>query len=245
MYTSSALLLMGAAICGQATSPSWLDHYSTARARGVEAGRSLAVFVGKGKAGAAQCCRDGKLSDAAEKLLAKHYVCVYVDVEKPSNKWLADAFAFTKGNGVALSDRSGNIQTFYHDGEVSAAKLLDALRAGAGIADETAKGVLAFTAANFDAAVLKSKQPVLVDFYADWCGPCQRMQPVMSALCADCNEIAKVGKLNTDQNRAIASEYGVSAIPAFLIFQNGRVVDRVVGATSKEDLAARIKAVLK
>ena len=239
------LLLLSGAMIGDVPAPSWHTDYSAAQSKGAAAGRPLAVFVAPGAAGHAQCCREGKLSDDAASLLASHYVCVYVDARDPANKSLVEAFGLSSGKGVILSDRRGVHQAFYHDGDLSSADLLKALRAGAGAASAAdvaaAETPLVFTTANFDAEVLKSTQPVLVDFYADWCGPCQRMSPVVTALGAELRGVAKVGKINTDRAGAIASTYGVSAIPAFLIFQDGRVVDRVVGATSKEDLAARLK----
>jgi thioredoxin 1 len=178
--------------------------------------------------------------------LFEKYQCVYLDVAVPSSKRLIESFAITAGKGVVLSDRTGDYQTFHHDGDLSAAELTVRLQKHFELAAAApAESYVDLTAANFAAEVLESKQPVLVDFHADWCGPCQRMGPVVVALGADFRGRAKVAKLNTDQNRALVAKYGVSAIPAFLIFQDGQVVDRVVGATSQAALANRLNAVLK
>lgn len=93
--------------------------------------------------------------------------------------------------------------------------------------------------ATFRKLVLESEVPVLVDFYADWCGPCQRLTPVLQELAAETPN-AKVVKVNVDDSPALASEYGVDAIPSLKVFQRGRVVDEQVGLASKSQLRAML-----
>ena len=89
---------------------------------------------------------------------------------------------------------------------------------------------------NFEKEVLKSEKPVLVDFYADWCGPCNAMAPVIEELAAELDGKAKVGKINVDENSDIAVEYNVMSIPTLIIFQNGKEEKRLVGLRDKEEL---------
>ncbi len=89
---------------------------------------------------------------------------------------------------------------------------------------------------NFEKEVLKSEKPVLVDFYADWCGPCNAMAPVIEELATELEEKAKVGKINVDENSDIAVEYNVMSIPTLIIFKNGKEEKRLVGLRDKEEL---------
>jgi len=95
---------------------------------------------------------------------------------------------------------------------------------------------LTFTDAAFDQDVLNSDLPVLVDFWAPWCGPCRAMSPTVDAVAADYEGRIKVGKLNTDENQATAMRYQVRGIPTLLLFKGGRVVDQRVGAMPKSEL---------
>lgn len=97
-----------------------------------------------------------------------------------------------------------------------------------------------FTDQNFDQEVLKSDVPVLVDFWAPWCGPCQAMGPVIEDLAKDMNGKAKVGKLNVDENSEMASKYGIMSIPALKIFKGGQVVQEFVGMQAKDTLKAAL-----
>ncbi len=99
---------------------------------------------------------------------------------------------------------------------------------------------LKFTDSNFEKEVLQSDVPVLVDFYADWCGPCRMMAPIIDELAKDYEGKAKIGKINVDQNGNTASEYGVMSIPTLLLIKNGKVVDQIVGAVPKQHLAQRL-----
>ncbi|MGB4660422.1 MAG: thioredoxin [Mobilitalea sp.] len=99
-----------------------------------------------------------------------------------------------------------------------------------------------FTDANFETEALQSTRPVLVDFYADWCGPCKMMAPIITDLADEYEEVFKIGKLNVDQESATAAKYRVMSIPTTLIIKEGIVVDTIVGAVSKNDLIAKIEA---
>ncbi len=101
-----------------------------------------------------------------------------------------------------------------------------------------------FTDANFNEEVLKSDIPVLVDFYADWCGPCKMMMPVVEKLAETYDGKVKVGKINADDNGQTAGKYNVMSIPCFLIIKNGEVVDTVTGAVPADVLAKKLDAVL-
>ena len=95
---------------------------------------------------------------------------------------------------------------------------------------------LKLSSENFEKEVLNSEKPVLVDFYADWCGPCNAMAPIVEELATELNEKAKVGKINVDENSDIAVKYNVMSIPTFIIFKNGKEEKRFVGVRDKEEL---------
>lgn len=97
---------------------------------------------------------------------------------------------------------------------------------------------------NFEEEVKKSNIPVMVDFYADWCGPCKMMAPLVAQLSEEYSGKCKIAKCNVTDYPGPASEYKIMSIPAFLFFKEGKVVDSVVGAVSKNELADRIKQVL-
>lgn len=99
-----------------------------------------------------------------------------------------------------------------------------------------------FTDDNFKAEVLEAELPVLVDFYADWCGPCKMMAPVVEALAAEYEGRVKIGKLNVDQSPDTAGQYGIMSIPTLLFFKNGEVVNKIVGAVPKSDLEQALDA---
>lgn len=97
-----------------------------------------------------------------------------------------------------------------------------------------------FNEANFEAEVLKSELPVLVDFYADWCGPCKMQGPIIEELAEEIKATAKVGKLDIDANPAIAEKFGVMSIPTLMIFKGGEVKKTFVGLQSKEGLKSEL-----
>lgn len=101
-----------------------------------------------------------------------------------------------------------------------------------------------FTDENFDAEVLKSDKPVLVDFWATWCGPCRMIAPHIDELAGEYDGRAKVGKLDVDNNQAVATQFGIRSIPALLIFKEGQVVDTLIGAMPKAAIAERLEAVV-
>ena len=97
-----------------------------------------------------------------------------------------------------------------------------------------------FTDQNFEEEVLKSDKPVLVDFFAVWCGPCQMMAPIIEELAKDMGDKAKVGKLDVDANQETAGKYNVSSIPTLIFFKDGQEVERVMGVQSKEELEKKL-----
>jgi thioredoxin 1 len=107
------------------------------------------------------------------------------------------------------------------------------------------QNVLEFTDANFDAEVIKSGQPVLVDFWAEWCMPCRMLTPTIEAVAAEFAGKVKVGKVDTDSNRNVSMQFGISAIPTVILFKGGQVKKKFVGLTSKNDLAAAMTEATK
>ncbi|MDD6492287.1 MAG: thioredoxin [Firmicutes bacterium] len=97
---------------------------------------------------------------------------------------------------------------------------------------------------NFEEEVRKSSMPVLVDFYADWCGPCKMMAPLVAQLAEAYEGKCKIGKCNVDENQELAREFRVMSIPTFIFFKDGKAVETVIGAVSKNELEAKIKQVL-
>jgi len=100
-----------------------------------------------------------------------------------------------------------------------------------------AGNVLTFSDANFQTEVLSSEQPVLVDFWAPWCGPCKMIAPTIDTVATEFSGKVRVGKLNTDDNPQTATSYGISAIPTVLLFKGGQIVDKFVGVVTKDKLA--------
>jgi thioredoxin len=95
---------------------------------------------------------------------------------------------------------------------------------------------------NFDQAIRDSKVPVLVDFWATWCGPCQMIAPVLDEIAKEQGDAIRIVKVDVDQNQTIADRFGVRNVPTLLFFKGGEVRDQVVGVTSKADLVSRLNA---
>lgn len=101
-----------------------------------------------------------------------------------------------------------------------------------------------FTSSNWNEKVLQSDKPVLVDFWAEWCGPCRMIGPIVEEIAKEYDGKAVVGKLNVDENGDIAGNYGIRSIPTLLVFKGGQIVDKIVGAVPKPSITQKIDAVL-
>jgi len=104
------------------------------------------------------------------------------------------------------------------------------------------KATIEINEANFEAEVLKSAQPVLVDFWAEWCGPCKMLGPVLDEIATEQAGRAKVAKVNVDNNPSLAARFGVQAIPTLLYFAGGEVRDKSVGVQGKKAIASKLEA---
>lgn len=103
---------------------------------------------------------------------------------------------------------------------------------------------LEFNDSNFETLALKSDKPVIVDFWAEWCGPCRMVGPVVEELAKEFDGKAIIGKLNVDHNPQVSAKYGIRSIPTILFFKNGQVVDKQVGAVPKHVLTQKLQAQL-
>lgn len=104
-----------------------------------------------------------------------------------------------------------------------------------------AENVRTITDSNFESLVTKSTTPVLVDFWAEWCGPCRRLTPTVEALATELGTKVTVGKLNVDENPAVPGRFNIKGIPTLLLFKEGQVVESVVGFVAKEELRKMIE----
>jgi thioredoxin 1 len=98
--------------------------------------------------------------------------------------------------------------------------------------------IVALTRENFAEQVIASPTPVLVDFWAEWCGPCKMIAPILDELADEYDGRVKIGKVNIDEQQGVAAEYGIRAVPTLLLFDKGQVADQIVGLRSKRDLKA-------
>ena len=99
---------------------------------------------------------------------------------------------------------------------------------------------LEFNDSNFDEMVLSSDKPVLVDFWAEWCGPCRMVGPIVEELAGEYEGKAVIGKVNVDENQGVAAKFGIRNIPTLLVFKNGEIVDKQVGVAPKNVLAGKL-----
>jgi thioredoxin 1 len=106
------------------------------------------------------------------------------------------------------------------------------------------ENVLSINADNFESEVKNSDKPVLVDFWAEWCGPCKMLGPVLDELADEKGDAVKIGKVNVDENQELSAEYGVKSIPLLLFFKDGEVKDQIVGVASKDAIAAKLDALV-
>ena len=104
--------------------------------------------------------------------------------------------------------------------------------------------IVKLTEANFSQEVLSSAKPVLVDFWAEWCGPCKMIGPLLDELASEYDARVRIGKVNIDEEQALAAQYGIRAIPTLLFFKNGEVAAQIVGMCSKRDLKSNIDKLL-
>ena len=103
-----------------------------------------------------------------------------------------------------------------------------------------APNILVLTQENFSKEVLQSPQPVLVDFWAEWCGPCKMLSPILDELAQEYDGKVRIGKVNIDEHQNLAAQFGIRSIPTLLLFKQGQVADQIVGLKSKRDLKASV-----
>jgi thioredoxin 1 len=103
--------------------------------------------------------------------------------------------------------------------------------------------ILTLTQENFAKEVLQSPQPVLVDFWAEWCGPCKMIGPLLDELATEYSGKVKIGKINTDEQQELAGQYGIRSIPTLLFFKNGQVVNQMIGARGKRDFKTALDSI--
>ena len=103
--------------------------------------------------------------------------------------------------------------------------------------------IITLTQENFAKEVLQSSTPIVVDFWAEWCGPCKMIGPILDELAEEYNGRVKIGKVNIDEHQELAGQYGIQSIPTLLLFHEGQVADQIVGLRSKRELKAKFDRV--
>ena len=101
--------------------------------------------------------------------------------------------------------------------------------------------VITITSENFENEVIKSEKPVILDFYADWCGPCKMMSPIIDAIADEMEAEVKVGKVNSDDEMELAEKFGIMSIPTIIIFKDGKISSTFVGVTAKSEIINAVK----
>ncbi len=104
------------------------------------------------------------------------------------------------------------------------------------------EGMIELTDSNFESEISKTETPILVDFWAVWCGPCRMVAPELEKLLVEKKDVLRIGKLNVDENRNISIKFSISSIPTLLLFKNGEMVKKMVGAMSKDKMLAEIES---
>jgi thioredoxin 1 len=107
-----------------------------------------------------------------------------------------------------------------------------------------AANIVTLTQENFGKEALQSAQPILVDFWAEWCGPCKMLAPILDELAAEYDGKVRIGKVNIDEHQQLAAQFGIRSIPTLLIFKQGQVADQIVGLRSKKDLKGAFDRVI-
>ena len=102
------------------------------------------------------------------------------------------------------------------------------------------ENIIELDSSNFESTISDTIVPVVVDFWAPWCGPCKSIAPILEELASELGESVKISKVNVDNNSEIATKYEIRAIPTILVFKNGEIVETIVGLTSKDDLKAKL-----
>jgi thioredoxin 1 len=102
--------------------------------------------------------------------------------------------------------------------------------------------IITLNESNFDRELRQGDKPIIVDFWAEWCGPCKMIAPLLDEIAREKNGMVKIAKVNVDENQSLSFKYNIRAIPALLFFKNGQLRDQIVGVTSKKDLLNRIEA---
>jgi thioredoxin 1 len=264
-------LLGGSASANIPDLPNWQNDYGLARARAGDIHKPLAVFIGSGKEGWSKVAREGDLDQQVSRLLAQHYVCVYVDKQTDAGKELADAFEVV-ATGLVISDRSGGVEAFHHSGALSRTDLakalekysdpdrqvkttesqISALRPVESKNDFSNARIklvspnpVELSAGNWQAEVVNAGMPVVVDFSAPWCGPCRQLAPTVDRIAEQFAGKAKVLKVNIDDHRDLAAKYGVTSIPRVLIFKGtDQPINTIVGLTSEAELAQAVNSAI-